>query len=137
MIIQTMDSSLAPSSPTVNRTRSGRVTKAPDRYEPTEQVEDDYAPDDYDSNDPTDVSSDTETDSDEEDDESDADEDGNLDGFIVPDKNDSDCESTDGKPPVPAKKRFAKRSPVARGATGSGRGVAPAGSRRSSRSGSS
>jgi len=133
MITQTMDSSLVPSSHTVNKTRSGRVTKPPERYEPTEQVEDDYAEDDYDTHDPTDVSSDTETDSDEEDDESDADEDGNLEGFIVPDKNDSDCESTDGKPPVPA-----KRTPVARrGAVGAGRGVAPAAARRSSRSGNS
>ena len=30
-------------------TRSGRVSKPPVRYEPVEQVEDDYAPDDYDS----------------------------------------------------------------------------------------
>jgi hypothetical protein len=41
-----------PSNPTDSepvRTRSGRVTKPPVRYEPVEQVEDDYAPEDYDS----------------------------------------------------------------------------------------
>ena len=60
-------------------TRSGRVSKKPERYEPIEQVEDDYSDeedDDY---------------SDEEDlceteDEDDADENGNLDGFVVSDE---------------------------------------------------
>ena len=104
-------SSPAQSNPTVSepRTRSGRVSKPPVRYEPVEQVEDDYAPDDYDSNDPTDVSSAVETDSDEEDDESDADEDGNLDGFVVPDKNESDEDVTDGESSFSSK----KRAPVA------------------------
>jgi hypothetical protein len=93
-------SSQLQSSPTGNdqpRTRSGRVSKPPVRYEPIEQVEDDYAPDDYDSNDPSDMSSDVFTESDEEDSESDADEYGNLDGFVVPDKNESDGEYTDGE----------------------------------------
>lgn len=100
------------------RTRSGRVTKPPTRYEPVEQVEDDYAPDDYDSDESA-INSDEEDDfSEEEDDEEDADEDGNLDGFVVPDKSesgDSDSED-DGKPAVPVKKRptvsVKKRAPV-------------------------
>jgi hypothetical protein len=86
------------SVPTVNepvptRTRSGRVSKPPVRYEPVEQVEDDYNTDDYDSDEDSDISSD-ETGSDEEScDEEDADEYGNLDGFVVPDKSESDSDS--------------------------------------------
>ena len=92
------------------RTRSGRVSKPPERYEPVEQVEDDYDVDDYDTEDPDDVSEEIETDSDEEEDESDMDEDGNLDGFIVPDKSESSCtESDDGEPPLP---KAVKRTPV-------------------------
>lgn len=90
------------------RTRSGRVSKPPVRYEPVEQVEDDYAAEDYDS-DESEIKSDEEftDDSDEEDDEEDADEDGNLDGFVVPDKSESDSDdsSDHGKPAVPIKKR--------------------------------
>lgn len=88
------------------RTRSGRVTKAPERYEPVEQVEDDYGPDDYD-DDESDIESDESfEDEDEEDDEDDADEDGNLDGFVVPDKSESgDSDSEDGEPAVPVKKQ--------------------------------
>ena len=98
------------------RTRSGRVTKPPVRYEPVEQVEDDYAPEDYDS-DESDIKSAEEDDFSEEEDEDDADEDGNLDGFVVPDKSESgDSDSEDGKPTVPVKKRPAvpvkKRTPV-------------------------
>jgi hypothetical protein len=101
------------------RTRSGRVSKPPTRYEPVEQVEDDYAPEDYDS-DESDIKSDGDSDdfSEEEDDEEDADEDGNLDGFVVPDKSESgDSDSDDdGEPAVPVKKRPAvpvkKRAPV-------------------------
>ena len=92
------------------RTRSGRVSKPPVRYEPVEQVEDDYAPDDYDTEDPDDSSEDIETDEDEEDDESDADDDGNLDGFVVPDKSESDVsdsDNEDGEPTVPVTKRRA------------------------------
>ena len=101
------------------RTRSGRVTKPPTRYEPVEQVEDDYAAEDYDS-DESEIKSDGDSDdfSEEEDDEEDADEDGNLDGFVVPDKSESgDSDSDDdGKPAVPDKKRptvpVKKRAPV-------------------------
>jgi hypothetical protein len=101
---------------TTTRTRSGRVSKPPERYEPVEQVEDDYDVDDYDTEDPDDVSEEIETDSDEEEDESDMDEDGNLDGFIVPDKSESTyTDSDDGEPPLPkAVKRTAvkKRAPA-------------------------
>lgn len=89
------------------RTRSGRVSKPPVRYEPVEQVEDDYAPDDYDS-DESDVSSVISSDDDEEEeDESDADEDGNLDGFVVPDKSETSESDSDGEPPVSVQKRRA------------------------------
>jgi hypothetical protein len=114
MIIQKMDiSSPVPSDPTASnpRTRYGRVSKPPVRYEPVEHVEDDYAPEDYDSNDPSDVSSEILTDSDEEEDESDADEYGNLDGFVVPDKNESDVEYTDGESSVSSEERSAPSTP--------------------------
>ena len=92
------------------RTRSGRVSKPPVRYEPIEQVEDDYDADDYDTEDPDDVSEEIETESDEEEDESDADDDGNLDGFVVADKSESDDSSSDdGEPPLP---QAIKRTPV-------------------------
>jgi hypothetical protein len=86
------------------------------RYEPIEQVEDDYAAEDYDS-DESDIKSDEEDDfSEEEDDEEDADEDGNLDGFVVPDKSESGDSDSDGEPAVPVKKRptvpVKKRAPV-------------------------
>jgi hypothetical protein len=89
------------------RTRSGRVSKPPVRYEPVEQVEDDYAPEDYDSHESSDVSSEVSYDSSEEDLDDDADDDGNLDGFVVPDKSESDSDDSndDGKPPVPIKRR--------------------------------
>jgi hypothetical protein len=89
------------------------------RYEPVEQVEDDYAEDDYDS-DESDIKTEEEfvgNSEEDDDDEEDADDDGNLDGFVVPDKSESDSDCTeDGKPPVPIKKRPAvpvkKRSAV-------------------------
>jgi hypothetical protein len=104
-------------TPTETRTRSGRVSKPPTRYEPVEQVEDDYAPEDYDTEDPDDVSDDDDSDAeDEEDDESDADDDGNLDGFVVPDKSESDVSDSDGEPTVPVAKRRAvvKKRPATR-----------------------
>ena len=88
------------SVPTVSetRTRSGRVSKPPVRYEPIEQVEDDYDSDDYDS-----VIGDTDVEDDDDEseefsDEDDADEDGNLDGFVVADKSESD-EEYNGRSP--------------------------------------
>ena len=100
------------------RTRSGRVSKPPVKYEPVEQVEDDYDADDYDTEDPDDISEEIETESDEEEDESDADDDGNLDGFVVADKSESgDSDSEDGQPTVPDKKQHRvpvkKRTPAA------------------------
>lgn len=102
------------SDPTV-RTRSGRVSKPPERYEPVEQVEDDYAPDDYDSTESSVLTDESfDDDEDEEDNESDADEDGNLDGFVVPDKNETSESDSDGEPPVPRKPRTAvKKRPAA------------------------
>lgn len=99
------------SDPTVNnvRTKSGRVSKPPVRYEPIEQVEDDYATDDYDTEEEEDLDDDDDEDEEDFDDGDDADEDGNLDGFIVPDKSESD-EEDNGRPippsvPVVVKKR--------------------------------
>ena len=89
---------VATSSPA--RTRSGRVSKPPVRYEPIEQVEDDYSDGEYDSHE-SDTDDPTDDESDEEiDDESDADEDGNLDGFVVADKSESD-EEDNGRPIPP------------------------------------
>lgn len=100
------------------RTRSGRVSKPPVRYEPVEQVEDDYANEDYDSHESSDVSSEVSYDSSEEDIEDDADDEGNLDGFVVPDKSESDSDdsSDDGEPAVPVKRRPVpvKKRPAAR-----------------------
>ena len=98
------------------RTRSGRVSKPPVRYEPVEQVEDDYAPEDYDSDESEILSVISSDDEDEEDDESDADDDGNLDGFVVPDKSESSDSESDGEPAVPVTKRRAvvKKRPAAR-----------------------
>ena len=100
----------------VTRTRYGRVSKPPVKYEPVEKVEDDYSTDDYDSHE-SEIASNFEDDEDEEeDDEEDADEDGNLDGFVVADKSEtSESESEDdGKPAVPIKKRTpVKKRPVA------------------------
>jgi hypothetical protein len=87
------------------------VSKPPVRYEPVEQVEDDYGSDDYDSDeDAYDVDTDDESDDYDEDDESedeDADEDGNLKGFVVPDKNESDSDDNGGEesPAVPVVKK--------------------------------
>ena len=103
------------SDPTV-RTRSGRVSKPPVRYEPVEQVEDDYAPDDYDSAESPVMTDDSfDDDEDEDDGESDADDDGNLDGFVVPDKSEMSESESDGEPPVPLKSRtVVKKRPAAR-----------------------
>ena len=97
-------------------TRSGRVSKPPQRYEPVEQVEDDYADDDYDTEESPVSSTVSDEDTSDIDEESDADEYGNLDGFVVADKNDSSESDTDGEPSVPDKRRAApvKKRPVAR-----------------------
>ena len=121
---------IGPSNPTANepatRTRSGRVSKPPTRYEPVEQVEDDYAPEDYDSQESGCDTDDSFEDSDEEDDEDDADDDGNLDGFVVPDKSESDSDSTEdgGESTVPDRKRGApvKKRPTPVGKRVAGKG---------------
>lgn len=99
----------------ISRTRYGRVSKPPVRYEPVEQVEDDYGDDDYDtheSDSPDDEISDE--DDDEDDEEEDADDDGNLAGFVVPDKSESDESDSDGpdEPPLPKPTAVKKRAPV-------------------------
>ncbi len=93
-----------PATSVCTRTRSGRVTQAPVRYEPSETVEDDYEAEDYDSSDEMSESDFSESDDDDSGDDSDADEDGNLEGFVVEDDSDKSEESedeNDGQPPVP------------------------------------
>ena len=114
--LQTLAAAAATVEEPGTRTRSGRVSKPPVKYEPIEKVEDDYDADDYDSHE-SEIASNFEDDADEEDeDEDDADEDGNLDGFVVADKSESDESDSedDGKPAVPVKKRTpVKKRPVA------------------------
>jgi DNA-directed RNA polymerase subunit delta len=73
------------------QTRSGRLVKKPNRYEPTEIVEDDYVESDDDDCTPCSEVDEDDSDSDEDEDDSDADENGNLKDFIV--DSDSDSES--------------------------------------------
>ena len=77
----------------VTRTRSGRTVKAPERYTPQEVCDDDYAEEDYDSDESGTVSSEVSYDTEDISSESDADQEGNLVGFIVEDKSSSDSES--------------------------------------------
>lgn len=82
-------------APQTRRTRSGRLSKVPERMKPTEDVvDDDYDDDEHDTDyeagdDDVDISED-----DSEDDcvDSDEDENGNLIGFVVSDKENSDDE---------------------------------------------
>ena len=67
------------------RTRSGRISRPPERYSPVEDVTDDYAEDEYDELEiESDVEDDEETDE-ETDTESDEDKNGNLKDFVVED----------------------------------------------------
>jgi len=92
------------------RTRSGRVSKPPVRYEPVEQVEDDYASDEYDEAE-SDVSSHVAfSESEIEDDEDDSD----LDDFIVEDKSESG-EDNNGSESDSDSAAGGVRAPVARG----------------------
>jgi hypothetical protein len=75
---------------TTTQTRSGRLVKKPERYTPSERVEDDYS----DHEDPGDDDDDFTDDDDSSEDDSDADEDGNLEGFIVPDSDEETENST-------------------------------------------
>lgn len=67
------------------RTRSGRISKPPERYEPKEEVIDDYSDESEDEESDDDEEDDDEESDDEEedDDEEDGDEEGNLKGFIT------------------------------------------------------
>ena len=65
------------------KTRSGRVTKKPERWEPKEDVIDDFKPDEYDTDDGSDVSSKISL-SDDEDPNSDDE------GFIAQDSDEED-----------------------------------------------
>ena len=104
------------------RTRSGRAVKAPERYTPQEVCDDDYAAEDYDSDESSIHSSEVSYDTEDISSESDADEEGNLVGFVVEDKNSSDSEGNgsdvrsessetdvpsdrDERPPAPARGR--------------------------------
>jgi hypothetical protein len=66
---------------TTTTTRSGRLVKKPERYEPCEKVEDDYSSEDGDEEEDDESEFSTSCDGD-----SDADSDGNLEGFVVPDE---------------------------------------------------
>jgi len=73
--------------------RSGRKTKKPELFKPTENdLVDDFSPDDHDTDFDSDIDTEEECYSDESDsdDDSDADEDGNLKGFIVDDESESE-----------------------------------------------
>ena len=76
-------------APAPIRTRSGRISKVPERLDPLEDLpEDDYSDDDYETE--TDIESEidllqTDDEDDFEDDDSDMDDNGNLKGFIVDD----------------------------------------------------
>ena len=70
-------------APSQQRTRSGRIVKQPERWSPQERCEDDYASDEYDSDESSLHTSDDECDTEDISSESDADEDGNLAGFVV------------------------------------------------------
>ena len=65
--------------------RSGRIIKKPNFYEPDEKPEDDFKDDEYDDDDGDDGDDgdDDETDEEDDDDDTDADENGNLKGFIA------------------------------------------------------
>lgn len=79
------------------RTRSGRISKVPERLDPIEDIpEDDYSDDDYETE--SDIESEDEVDlletddeDDFEDDDSDMDENGNLKGFVVDDDEDEEA----------------------------------------------
>lgn len=91
------------------RTRSGRISKPPTRYEPVEKVEDDYGPEDYD-----DIESDVSSNISYSDEELDEDDDDDL-SFVDSDKSESEEDDNGRHPIIPVKKR--------RGPTGRPRGA--------------
>ena len=78
------------------RTRSGRVSKVPERLDPLEDLpEDDFSDDDYETETEPEIESDidllqTDDEDDFEDDDSDVDENGNLKGFVVDEDEEED-----------------------------------------------
>ena len=78
------------------RTRSGRISKVPERLDSVEDLpEEDYSDDDYETESDIDSEDDidlleTDDEDDFEDDDSDMDENGNLKGFVVDDDEDED-----------------------------------------------
>lgn len=88
------------------RTRSGRVSKPPTRYEPVEIVEDDFSDSEYD-----DDESDGDDVDDEEDEEDEDDDDaGSLNEFVVDDsgsdsdKSEDEVKPSNGRKPVPKRR---------------------------------
>ena len=116
----------ATGSKPATRTRSGRAVKAPERYTPQEVCDDDYASEDYDSDESSIRSSEVSYDTEDISSESDADEEGNLAGFIVEDKSSSDSDSNgqdvrseSSETDVPSERR---ERPAAAAPRGRGRG---------------
>ena len=78
------------------RTRSGRLSKVPERLDPLEDLpEDDFSDDDYETE--SEIESDidllqTDDEDDFEDDDSDMDENGNLKGFVVDEEEEEEAE---------------------------------------------
>ena len=114
----------------VTRTRSGRAVKAPVRYTPQEICDDDYADEDYDSDESDSISHGMSCDTEDISSESDADEDGNLIDFVVEDKSSSDSEtngsdvrSDAGETDVPCVRRERPTRPAPGRGRGRGRGV--------------
>ena len=72
------------------RTRSGRQIKKPQFYQPEETIlEDDYAPDEYDSDLGSDIDTEDEYESDDDEEEDDDDE-GSMKDFVVDDDDDEE-----------------------------------------------
>ena len=78
------------------RTRSGRLSKVPERLDPLEDLpEDDFSDNDYETETESEIESDidllqTDDEDDFEDDDSDMDENGNLKGFVVEDEDENE-----------------------------------------------
>ena len=73
------------------RTRSGRVSKPPVRYEPLENVTDDYADDDYDEDDPNGENDDSDDEEESDEEESEDEETESLKDFIVDEEDEEEA----------------------------------------------
>ena len=95
----------------ITKTRSGRIIKKPDRYEPIEQVTDDFSDSDYDSSesDFSDVDSICTESTRFEDD---VDENGNLDGFVTDGSGSESEEEEEEEPPVKPKRKYVRKKKV-------------------------